>query len=399
MADPGGDTLGEPLGQTVGDPGRRELHRAVDTAKDQSYVLGVLDEQQLARAFFPLGDSTKAQVRQEAAERGFAVAKKPDSHDICFIADGDTQGFLGRYLDDDPGPIVEYLGQLAPEAARQARADLEGRRVNVLIGLMELARGEALMDREKTLLTRALRLLDQHDHVPVIGDMRELLTSRPADLAAVALENALLVNVLAQANRGLKQAQQDIEQANVRLREMDELKSSFLSVITHEMRTPLANMAFSMQIMQMYGDTNFLPEQREQLDQIGANLATARRMIDNLVTFASFLNKQVRLSLEPVDFKLLVLEALVPLKPAADDKKLDLQISSVGDMPAVHADVSLVKDAIQHLVHNAIKYTNEGGSVWVSSWATTDAVCFDVKDNGVGAVSYTHLTLPTIYPV
>ncbi|HNT23965.1 MAG TPA: GAF domain-containing sensor histidine kinase [Anaerolineales bacterium] len=205
-----------------------------------------------------------------------------------------------------------------------------------------------------------------------------------ADLAAVALENARLVNGLAQANRGLKQAQQDIEQANVRLREMDELKSSFLSVITHEMRTPLANMAFSMQIMQMYGDTNFLPEQREQLDQIGANLATARRMIDNLVTFASFLNKQVRLSLEPVDFKLLVLEALVPLKPAADDKKLDLQISSVGDMPAVHADVSLVKDAIQHLVHNAIKYTNEGGSVWVSSWATTDAVCFDVKDNGVG---------------
>ncbi len=205
-----------------------------------------------------------------------------------------------------------------------------------------------------------------------------------ADLAAVALENARLFSGLAQANRGLKQAQQEIEQANVRLREMDDLKSSFLSVITHEMRTPLANMAFSLQIMQMYGDGNFLPEQREQLDQIGSNLATARRMIDNLVTFASFLNKQVKLNLEPVDFKLLVLEALVPLKPAADEKKLDLQINSVGEIPALHADVSLIKDAIQHLVNNAIKYTNEGGNVWVSSWSTADAVCFDVKDNGVG---------------
>ena len=74
----------------------RELHRAVDVAKDQSYVLGVLDADQLARAFFPLGDSTKPQVREEAAGRGFSVARKPDSHDICFIPDGDTRGWLTR---------------------------------------------------------------------------------------------------------------------------------------------------------------------------------------------------------------------------------------------------------------------------------------------------------------
>ena len=80
--------------------GGRELHRAVDVAKDQSYVLGVLDADQLARAFFPLGDSTKPQVREEAAARGFSVARKPDSHDICFIPDGDTRGWLTRRLGD-----------------------------------------------------------------------------------------------------------------------------------------------------------------------------------------------------------------------------------------------------------------------------------------------------------
>ena len=82
---------------TDGDGGvRRELHRAVDTAKDQSYVLGVLDADQLARSFFPLGDTTKPQIREEAAERGFFIARKPDSHDICFIPDGDTRGWLTR---------------------------------------------------------------------------------------------------------------------------------------------------------------------------------------------------------------------------------------------------------------------------------------------------------------
>src|SRR5580765_3590654 len=63
------------------------LARAVDPDKDQSYVLAVLTEQQLAHAIFPLGDSPKSEVRAEAAHRGLAVADKPDSHDICFIAD------------------------------------------------------------------------------------------------------------------------------------------------------------------------------------------------------------------------------------------------------------------------------------------------------------------------
>ncbi|CAM4037834.1 tRNA 2-thiouridine(34) synthase MnmA [Janibacter anophelis] len=93
--------------QIVDGPHGRELHRAVDMAKDQSYVLGVLDEEQLARAFFPLGDTTKPQIREEAAERGFAVAKKPDSHDICFIADGDTRGWLTRRLGEQEGEIVD----------------------------------------------------------------------------------------------------------------------------------------------------------------------------------------------------------------------------------------------------------------------------------------------------
>ncbi|NUT24417.1 MAG: tRNA 2-thiouridine(34) synthase MnmA, partial [Streptomyces sp.] len=92
--------------------GTRELHRASDMAKDQSYVLGVLDEKQLAHAMFPLGDTltTKDEIRAEAERRGLAVAKKPDSHDICFIADGDTQGFLANRLGKAEGDIVDESG-------------------------------------------------------------------------------------------------------------------------------------------------------------------------------------------------------------------------------------------------------------------------------------------------
>src|SRR5579875_1644001 len=87
------------------------LDRAVDQAKDQSYVLAVLTPGQLSRAMFPLGDSTKDQVRREAAERGLAVADKPASHDVCFIADGDTRKFLAGRLGAAPGPIVDTTGR------------------------------------------------------------------------------------------------------------------------------------------------------------------------------------------------------------------------------------------------------------------------------------------------
>ncbi|MQA86257.1 MAG: tRNA 2-thiouridine(34) synthase MnmA [Streptosporangiales bacterium] len=91
------------------------LRRSVDAAKDQSYVLAVVTSEQLAHAMFPLGDSTKEEVRMEAARRGLAVADKPDSHDVCFVADGDTAGFLAERLGRAPGSVVDTEGSVVGE--------------------------------------------------------------------------------------------------------------------------------------------------------------------------------------------------------------------------------------------------------------------------------------------
>jgi len=98
---------------TVGDDGSRELHRACDVAKDQSYVLAVMGPDRLARALFPLGEvPSKEAVRAEAAVRGLGVSSKPDSYDICFVADGDTQGFLRSRLGSRPGDVVDTAGSV-----------------------------------------------------------------------------------------------------------------------------------------------------------------------------------------------------------------------------------------------------------------------------------------------
>ena len=93
--------------------GNRELHRASDDAKDQSYVLGVLTADQLAHSMFPLGATpSKAEVRAEAAARGFSIAAKPDSHDICFIPDGDTRGWLADRVGAEQGDILDRNGEV-----------------------------------------------------------------------------------------------------------------------------------------------------------------------------------------------------------------------------------------------------------------------------------------------
>ncbi len=96
--------------QTKEGPSGKTLHRAVDPLKDQSYVLSVLTVEQIAGAFFPLGDTEKVDIRKEAHARGLAVAQKPDSHDICFVPSGDNAGWLRDRLGSDVGPIVDQDG-------------------------------------------------------------------------------------------------------------------------------------------------------------------------------------------------------------------------------------------------------------------------------------------------
>ncbi len=77
--------------------GRYLLKKPLDLSKDQTYVLYHLSQVQLAHTVFPLGDYLKTDIRKMAEERGFSMASKPDSQDICFVPDGDYAAFLERY--------------------------------------------------------------------------------------------------------------------------------------------------------------------------------------------------------------------------------------------------------------------------------------------------------------
>lgn len=93
--------------------GKFRLRRGIDAGKDQSYVLHVLNQQQLAHACFPLGEYTKPQVRAMAAERGMSVASKAESQEICFVAYNDYRSFIDRYAQAQEEEQIAGVGTAA----------------------------------------------------------------------------------------------------------------------------------------------------------------------------------------------------------------------------------------------------------------------------------------------
>jgi len=168
-----------------------QLRRSVDQDKDQSYVLAVLTPDQLAGTVLPLGSLTKAEVRAQAAARGLAVADKPDSHDICFIADGDTAGFLRQHLGAQPGPVIDALSGAVVGRHDGAYAYTVGQR-----------RGLALTVPAPDGRPRYVLSVEPVSRTVTVGpgealDVHEMRASRPVWLAAAELPLACQVQLRA----------------------------------------------------------------------------------------------------------------------------------------------------------------------------------------------------------
>jgi len=108
--------------------GTYRLHRGADAAKDQSYVLYMLGQSELARTLLPVGQLTKPEVRAHAAGLGLRTATKPESMDVCFIAHGERARFLTTRGAARPGRVVDTTGRLLARHDGAARFTIGQRR-------------------------------------------------------------------------------------------------------------------------------------------------------------------------------------------------------------------------------------------------------------------------------
>jgi signal transduction histidine kinase len=211
-----------------------------------------------------------------------------------------------------------------------------------------------------------------------------LLLQTLADQTAVALENARLFADLKALNQEITELNQSLGRANLELSELDRLKSSFIGMITHELRSPFVPVDLALQLIERHGLEHMLPEQRDQIQQLSESLAGLRHMIDNLISFASLVSKQRPLQLEKISLGEIVHDAVKTLEVMATARRVSIAVVQVEGLPAIQADRERISDAVYHLVHNGIKFNRSGGTVGVRCDHRDGRVMIEVTDTGRG---------------
>src|SRR5262249_24726969 len=145
--------------------GRRgfELLKGLDAAKDQSYFLHRLNQAQLARTLFPVGELKKPEVRRIAADIGLPNATKRDSTGICFIGERPFREFLNRYLPMQPGPIRNANGDVVGEHVGLSFYTL-GQRKGIGVGGLRSGNGAPWFVARKEIPSNTLWIVQGHDH-------------------------------------------------------------------------------------------------------------------------------------------------------------------------------------------------------------------------------------------
>lgn len=143
--------------------GEFQLLKAVDHSKDQSYFLHRLNQAQLSKTLFPLGEIQKTEVRKIALELGLSNATKKDSTGICFIGERPFRDFLNRYLPTAPGPILNDEGQQIGEHVGLSFYTL-GQRKGIGIGGQKEGNGEPWFVARKDIPNNVLYAVQGHDH-------------------------------------------------------------------------------------------------------------------------------------------------------------------------------------------------------------------------------------------
>ncbi|UAW64469.1 tRNA 2-thiouridine(34) synthase MnmA [Mycoavidus sp. HKI] len=162
--------------------GSFQLLKAHDLSKDQSYFLHRLNQHQLARTCFPLGELPKTKVRELAAQIGLPNAQKKDSTGICFIGERPFRDFLNRYLPHQPGPMKTPDGRVVGEHIGLAFYTL-GQRKGIGLGGCRDGNGEPWFVAAKDIESNTLYVVQGHDHPWLTS-----LTLKAGDASWVASE-------------------------------------------------------------------------------------------------------------------------------------------------------------------------------------------------------------------
>lgn len=218
-------------------------------------------------------------------------------------------------------------------------------------------------------------------------DAQARLAEVQSDLESVHRQSLAYAHDLRQVYRRFRALNAELESVNERLEATNRLKSNFLAIISHELRSPFATLGMAIELFAQYGLDNLTPDQRELYDQIALGAHQARQMVDHLLKAADLLSRETTLKLEPVELATLVQDAAVASMSLAERRGLKLRIDAPLRLVAPAIDRQMVSDALWQLIDNAFKFTPSGGNVLIRLSQVEERAVIEVADTGPGIPS------------
>lgn len=189
---------------------------------------------------------------------------------------------------------------------------------------------------------------------------------------------------LDETNQGVLALYAELDQQAEQLREVSELKSRFLSYMSHEFRTPLGSILSMTRLLEDDMDGPLTEEQRRQVRFISGSATELREMVDDLLDLAKI--EAGRITISPAWFDLMDLFSALRgmFRPLVEENQIDLLFDDPPVLPMLYTDDKKLAQILRNFISNALKFTPNGHVVVSARLEGTHAVRFSVRDTGIG---------------
>jgi two-component system phosphate regulon sensor histidine kinase PhoR len=318
-----------------------------------------------------------------------------------YLADSDDVGHLARAFNDMADELRDRVDDLADERSR-LEAVLENMADGVLItddrgrvSLINPAAARLLRANVQEAIGRSFAEVAWHHDLIELWQRGCGQQEEEDAVIEIGLHDTFMRMIVSPL---LTSGQHDclvILQDLTRIRRLETVRRDFLSNISHELRTPLASLKALVETLQ-HGALDDPPAARRFLDRADQEVDALSQMVEELLELTRIESGKVPLRLSATEVEDIVLPPVERLRPQGERHHLKLVVDLVDDLPPVLSDASRCRQVVGNLLHNAIKFTPDGGAIALRARLQDDGdyVVFSVRDNGIGIPA---VELPRIF--
>ncbi|MCZ7382473.1 MAG: sensor histidine kinase [Candidatus Methanoperedens sp.] len=213
-----------------------------------------------------------------------------------------------------------------------------------------------------------------------IGKLTKIFDDTALELLEIRKKLEAKIDV---ANKDLEQKNKELIAANEELKKLDELKSDIISLVSHELKTPLSSIRISAEFLESEAK-NDSQIQKEMLAIIIRNIDRLTRLINDILDLSKIDTGKMELQLERVDINEIVNTAIENNKLLSMKKNISITVDIPGNISQVFGDREKLIIVMNNLLENALKFTPDGGSIVLSAKDDTDSIEVRMKDTGIG---------------